>query len=519
MGSEKVSLRSTATNPNMAVQLPHTLQTCVGMVLDNGAPYRRTVPSEVARVARLERVKMAVALPHLDSIPLSDNYTAPESVVQGAISYITEFGGPVFERPNIYTSSHVKNYAANLSACVTDVSKEDLKRHIQERTRVDLEQAAAIVMSAFMKCGRVHDATRLVKELGLVMATSCMWLEEGIPLSSQRTVFASPEKLAGRLQSSAARIGINIPQATNYRELVPLLMRVRRCKPDNRCLDIPEWMFREAGIEPPAHFKEFFAQQDGTQNPTAPREADSIILSRRHFRADQRNIYHLFKFWKPDIKLRKGIRRLEEKVLYNGSWIQERVFDVDDVVLLCHYFFHFQRRLQRKVVSDLAGYFLKKGESRKLFQNNLSIMSTFENVLLEIAESNEEGVIVAMGDDDTLDLIDQTCLFMKEYVDVHGGGSTQNLTFKKNQVGGSGRGPVDEYNTLCDVLAYLREQAKGEGIEDMPNPSRKFLAKDIMDCNNSWKDDAFAGDEKPNWEIWLQKRGLFQDGGWDLMMD
>lgn len=160
---------------------------------------------------------------------------------------------------------------------------------------------------------------------------------------------------------------------------------------------------------------------------------------------------------------------------------------------------------------------MEKGEGQKLFQNNVSIKSTFENVLLDIAESNEEGIIVACCDDDTLALIDQTCL-LKEYVDIYGAGDTQNLVFKKGQVGGSGRGPVDDYNLLCDVLAQLKQQARDEGVVDVPGPVRKFLAKNIMQYNGAWEDDAFTGGFKTGWEEWLIKRGLVEDEGWDIVV-
>jgi hypothetical protein len=196
-----------------------------------------------------------------------------------------------------------------------------------------------------------------------------------------------------------------------------------------------------------------------------------------------------------------------------------RVFAVEDVALLSHYFFASQRKLQRKVVSTLDGRsFLAKGEGRKLYQNNLAIKSMFESVLLDIAESSHNGVIVATGSDNTLPLIDQTCCMMKEYVDLYGEGNKKNLVFKKGQSGGSGRGPVDEYNLLCDVLSSLRHQAEEEGQTKLPGFNKKFLAKDIMQWEDSWEDDAFAGDEKAAWEDWLDLRGLNDDSAWEVVI-
>lgn len=91
---------------------------------------------------------------------------------------------------------------------------------------------------------------------------------------------------------------------------------------------------------------------------------------------------------------------------------------------------------------------------------------------------------------------------------------------RKAKAGGSGRGAVDEYNLLCDVLAILRRQTKEEGIVDLPGPTYKFLAKDIMAWNEGWKDDAFAGDRKAGWEEWLEKREREDEGekGWEVVM-
>lgn len=61
--------------------------------------------------------------------------------------------------------------------------------------------------------------------------------------------------------------------------------------------------------------------------------------------------------------------------------------------------------------------------------------------------------------------------------------------------GGSGRGAVDEYNLLCDILDVLYKAAKNEGLA-MPGAVKKFLAKDNM-AKYSFHDDAFANGRVP----------------------
>lgn len=411
------------------------------------------------------------------------------------------------------------DWTGNIAACKRHVTIEQLKTYMRMRTRFDLEQAAALVISAFITAGSVDDAVRLFGETHRILKTSSMWIDPEEPLHHTRVESQGISNIALKLQVSAVNQGIKIPSATTISELVPLLMRVRRRKPNDRCLIIPQWMFEEAQITPPPHYQHVFKTSDHENSPLAPPDADSIPVSRHHFRTYQRKLFALYQFWKPEISLRARIKKMANDVLYGSSYLDSRVFDTDDVALLSCYFFSFQRRLQRKVVSTKDGdAFLERGEGGRLYQNNLSIKSTFEVVLQEMVDESSEGVIVVMGADDTLDMIDRTCRLMREYVDVHGAGKAGNLTFNKGQIGGRGRGPVDEYNVLCDVLEYLRRQARDEGIVDVPGPTWKFLAKDIMSVDGRWGDDAFANGRKAGWEEWMERREGLGGEEWEVVV-
>lgn len=173
----------------------------------------------------------------------------------------------------------------------------------------------------------------------------------------------------------------------------------------------------------------------------------------------------------------------------------------NDTLVVAHYFFALQRRLQRKVVSDLQWTsFLQKGESGNIVQNNPEIPTTFEERLSTL--SGQSGVPLSGS---LLPQIDQCCLLMESYVKVYGNGDRKNLVFVRGVSGGSGRGAVDDYNLLCDILNTLCGKAKEEGVK-MPGPVRKFLAKDIMAWNEAFGDDAFAGGRVPGWEPWLAER-------------
>lgn len=94
---------------------------------------------------------------------------------------------------------------------------------------------------------------------------------------------------------------------------------------------------------------------------------------------------------------------------------------------------------------------------------------------------------------------------METYVKIYGKDDRHNLVFVRSVQGGSGRGAVDDYNLLCDILNTLCGKAKEDGLE-MPGPVRKLLAKDIMAWNYAFDDDAFAGGRVPGWETWLAER-------------
>ncbi|KAF2744913.1 hypothetical protein M011DRAFT_469940 [Sporormia fimetaria CBS 119925] len=518
----------------MAIPPPPTLVTQYGMVLYSGRATQRRLPLTTVLLSitsgpdRGRRIlknivgteeQLLAALSNLSMV--QETGEIPAILLEVAAAVVRDFDA--FDKTEDCVDNLSYAFAANLKACARDVEKGDLKRWIRMRKRFDLEQAAAIVISAIRKYGSVEDAARLVREAGTVLTESSMWLQEHDLWEVEGGQSTGVKNLGIRVQRAARWKEQDVPLETELPGLLRLLMKVRRYKTEDRCLHIPEWMFEEAKIEAPSHFREFFRDkklQPRTprpgEQPRAAREPDSIIVSKKHFRVLQRRIFRLHRFWDPSARHRRAIKKLEGEVLFADSRFQDRVWNSDHIGLLCHYFFHFQRRLQKKVVSDLHGYnFLKKGEGSTLYQNNIAMKSTFENVLLEIAEAGDSGVIVARGSEDTLDLIDQTCLLMKEYVDIYGDGKTENLVFKKDVLGGSGRGPVNDYNKLCTILSQLREQAKEEEVTGVPGPTYKFLAKDIMHWNDAWEDDAFAGGREPGWKDWIQKRNLLD--AWEVM--
>ena len=88
---------------------------------------------------------------------------------------------------------------------------------------------------------------------------------------------------------------------------------------------------------------------------------------------------------------------------------------------------------------------------------------------------------------------------------VYGNCDSSTLVFTIGARGGSGRGAVNQYNLLCDLLSYLYKTKQASELKK-PGPVHNFLAKDIMSWNNAFADDAFANGKVPGWELYLAER-------------
>ncbi|KAI4235948.1 MAG: hypothetical protein L6R40_006316 [Gallowayella cf. fulva] len=494
-------------------KLTHTLQTYLGMVKCQGAPLQRS--HVVLPQDPLNDIRIAVQARDPSSLTEEDLVSLFTDCVLHRLL-------PEFEN-NSRQSPNIRCFQSNVRVCYDrffDI--EFMKTNIRMLNRVDLEQAAAVVISAIGNDPSITERSEivsvLIRELAPFLLThSCMWLEEHqrhpkAPINEGKLsrLISLTKRMSNKSYSSAIDFEFDSPTAIirDWSNLLPLLLRVRRCSPRTRCLLIPQWIFDAAGINaPPAYAS---AVQDTKidltpgHEPTVATTAlsdEDIVLSRKAFRALQRRLLHYYRFWDPAIRLRKAITDFEANVIYSAEHIKSSVLPSRDTLTVAHYFLALQRRLQRKLVSDLGWTrFLEKGEGAKVFQNNPDIQSTFEQRLGEF--SGQSGVPIT---GDVVVQIDRCCLLMEEYVRVYGKGDGQNLVFVRGRRGGSGRGAVDEYNLLCDIMRMLCQAAKTKGLAH-PGAVRKFLAKDIMAWNQSFGDDAFADGVVPGWETWLAER-------------
>jgi hypothetical protein len=543
-----------------SIHLPYTLETELGMVKHFGLPtgrcggssYRATKILDVVHSAAAAQFPQVVEGPWNGLWSLGPRYfirfenfvetdwTAPESkaIADTAVELLRAGATTTLKALNAK-----KNGGDRFIRNVDALRDPELDIHrlmtlIKTRDRLDLEQAASAVVSAFVNAGRMDDACVLVGELAGVLATSDMTIDPfwySCRRMRRRTFAAGLAESLSHLsvrvcrsirdegeetESWVTRSQKDVKFPSAVKDIVAMLLRVRRVAPKDRCLHIPAWVFEHAGIEQPAQhaaYNEWFEteikkhsnrrdtlQMDlGSRYPIIAPEDDSIALSRNAFRAVQRRMLSMFKVWEPAVRLRKSIRDLGDRVLWDSDWIKGQLREVEDVAVVAYWFFKYQRRLQLKVVSDDRWTrFLMKGDGSKLYQNNLSMKSTFEDKLTEIARRSGVEIDVTLEDTHELTkLFNHVCLLMKWYVDIHGQGDKENLVFEPGVKGGD-RGPVDDYNLLCDMMAVLQKTAEEVGVEDVPGPVYKFLAKDIMHWNRSWKDDAFADGKVHGWETW-----------------
>ena len=181
-----------------------------------------------------------------------------------------------------------------------------MKAKIAALERLDLEQAAAVVIAAVRNDSRVENQAQLVSGLinGLdpsMLTQSCMWIDR----RQWRTRGTAKEtKMLGlvRLFQKMLRKFCEADNAEvddvacieGWKALVPYLLRVRRFKPPSKCLFIPGWIFQTAKIEAAADRtvwdKNGYIMPGQEPMSTSEPSNTDLILSRKEFRRIQRRL-------------------------------------------------------------------------------------------------------------------------------------------------------------------------------------------------------------------------------------
>ncbi len=422
--------------------------------------------------------------------------------------------------PHGALSSNVSNRELlNLRACFdVSVGLDEIKRYVASSKRLDIEQAAALAICQLPQ----QQALVALKTIPTILSESCMWREA-------KDLETLPDTKAAAIQNRLHQISQLLQQqglqnCSSLENLTLAALSIRRKRPgqqDRQRLFVPNLLLDGLQSQPEAARRQWHETfRRGRQTDLPPEAGRQVkVISKKVFARLSAYLGRLAGDQSPAADLHRKIDELAS-LIQDGEGRTEALLQTSDTLALAFSFMALQRRRQLKVVSDgHSTTFLKKGEGGEVQQNNSDALTSFEVLLWELAISRPASEIdlkaltavhtpdgqVSLGGD-VLKLIDQVCLLMEAYVSVHGQGSYANLKFQRGSSGGSGRGPVDLYNQLVDLLRIAKKRAGQAGKPVDITTCHKFLAKDIMAWNDSWKDDAFSGGRFPGWEGWLTNR-------------
>ena len=384
-----------------------------------------------------------------------------------------------------------------MQACFDKTSISELQKYIVSYKRLDLEQAAALAISQLPE----QQALQVLKSIPTILSSSCMWREVNDQEAPLDPSAAAAENRLKQLDALLQSQGMQ--HCDRLQDLTAALMTMRRKRPkhDNKHrLSMPDCLLdslapfstQEAGSSSlRKQWQEHFKHPQSDLQPRACRGVARVV-SKKIFSRLQTHLSKLAGDQSQAGKLHRSVDDLENLV-EKGAGRYDSLQATPDKIALAFSFMAIQRQRQLKVVSDYGWTtFLKKGEGAQVQQNTPSQLTSFEMAIWQVAVSRPASEIdwdaltaitspdgPTVKSEDLLDLIDQTCLLMEQYVRVHGRGSYANLRFHPGSRGGSGRGPVDLYNQLVDILKVLKSRAEQAGQPLSIEPCYKFLAKDI----------------------------------------
>ena len=483
-----------------------TLVTWAGMVLGNGEPKYRPQPHNDGSVSSTEKSERARNLRRLCH-SFQDN------------------------------TDQLSNLVHNFQACSASITTSELLEYMKRDKRIDVEQAVAMVISYIFHNSEddivlvgedeVEDdfeaspttaTEELINDSGTLnmLSSATMWRE------SRDYDFADDSREAGRARKLSKLVGILNSirglelKVTNSADMIAFLQSIRRRRTKlqhSQHLVLPPVLLPIQGLtQSPWSLENSY--KTVVQVPIS--HPQPLVISKIKFRSIQTVLSSLG----PPVGLtRRYVHDIDVFLASSSSVSSTRLAalgESDDIFALTYSFLAFQRRAQLKVVSDMRwSRFLVKGEGAMILQNRPDVMTSFEDILVRrawdlkalTAVSCPKGVRDHFNSEAELLLrVRKICEFMERYVDDFGAGRMSSLTFSPGVRGGTGRGPVDVYNLLCDELRECKARHRAvTGSELDIQAVHKFLAKDIMAWNNAWEDDAFAGGKIPGWVEYLAR--------------
>jgi hypothetical protein len=520
------------------MELLPTLQTCVGMLWYGHksrerarAPFTGVVPDGWTILAPRDRKFLFSAIQSVTSQPpttdgrflVGRNWSNVPQLLARALKdrKLPDDKGP------FGNGNNAVKLANNFLEIVKPTDLDTVKSLIIKCHRLDIEQAVAIVLRLLP-----DHAAELVPLVPTIITQSCMWHDSTLPAGQDDTDGYRRKHLRCLLSYAGVE-----DSGLAWEDLAAILFRIRRKRPidASRGLRLPEWIQGYCNGATEISWGNFEYPNLVIDNP--------IIVSTKNFNRITRYIWRLLPT-APEKVLRRQIQGLSRKLIF-GDDARDAISQTQDRKSLAYTFLALQRKLQLKIVSDLCGRFLGKGEMSRFQQNTPHLQTSFEERLAEIAMAGETvdwAVLTAVRKpkgaekidsvDELFVLVDRVCECFERYVVIHGDGHTEKLRPQQGRCGGF-RGPVDDWNAAVDILSELRRQIIDAGYQvvsnedsmvddftviaditeeatakgmDLPKAD-KFLALDIMSWNNSWGDDVFGLKKMPpQWWTWLQKR-------------
>lgn len=317
-----------------------TLQTTVGMVLNNGRPTTRPFPP-------------SDAVQHYDLVKFSQL------------------------APDLHLDICTNNLALlhNLNACRSPkVTKKTLLMYMQQEKRIDIEQAVGLVLS----CIPVSVAVKAVKHVESMLFNTHMWLDDKATLEEE--YLSIDEKRLGRMRQFLSKILKKDMDENDEESFIATLKSLRRnCRKldNNQRLRFKSKLLDKLDVEERQIWSESW--KSAAQTSLNEKE-NALVISKNNFTRLQKMINRL-EGTSPTVIFVKQVADIERQVRRSEAQISA-VKKSNDIVAIAYSFMALQRRLQCKVVSNNQWTdFLKKGESKEVLQNRPDLVTSFEKEL------------------------------------------------------------------------------------------------------------------------------------------
>ena len=274
--------------------------------------------------------------------------------------------------PLLLSTEPGTSYAACHDEAVT---LSELKRYIASKKRLDMEQVAAMAVSALP-----DHVNKLMPKLEKMLQTSCMWREEADFEAAEDDPHA--ERVAA-ISSKLRSQGLASPQSRL--ELIRMLMQVRRRRPklnNTQRLQLPDVFLEMLELSPEERCSWQESFRRGQQSRI--KDQNTIVVCKKTFAFLTAKLHRIQGPSDAVSQLNRAIDKLAQEVDFGGGRLQAMLASTGPLAVAFS-FVALQRRRQLKV-SDIGWTaFLEPGEGAELQQNTPDQPTSFEQALWNLA--------------------------------------------------------------------------------------------------------------------------------------